>query len=35
MKNFKTLLFIAIFTLGTGVANAQKLGHIDFEKLVA
>ncbi len=35
MRNFKTLLFIAIFTLGTGVANAQKLGHIDFEKLVA
>merc|ERR1711916_115676 len=36
MRNFKTLLFIAIFTLGfTGVANAQKMGHIDFEKLVA
>merc|ERR1711916_287199 len=34
MRNFKTLLFIAIFTLGfTGVANAQKMGHIDFEKL--
>lgn len=36
MKNFKTLLLIAVFTLGVGgVANAQKTGHIDFEKLVA
>ncbi|PWG06887.1 OmpH family outer membrane protein [Polaribacter aquimarinus] len=36
MKNFKTLLLIAVFTLGVaGVANAQKIGHIDFEKLVA
>lgn len=36
MKNFKTLLLIAVFTLGLGgVANAQKFGHIDFEKLVA
>ncbi|KGL61693.1 OmpH family outer membrane protein [Polaribacter sp. Hel1_85] len=36
MKNFKTLLLIAVFTLGVaGVANAQKVGHIDFEKLVA
>ncbi|RCS26590.1 OmpH family outer membrane protein [Polaribacter sp. WD7] len=36
MKNLKTLLLIAVFTLGVGgVANAQKLGHIDFEKLVA
>ena len=36
MKNFKTLLLIAVFTLGIGgVANAQKMGHIDFEKLVA
>jgi outer membrane protein len=36
MKNFKTLLLIAVFTLGLGgVANAQKIGHIDFEKLVA
>ncbi|MFY9243318.1 MAG: OmpH family outer membrane protein [Polaribacter sp.] len=36
MKNFKTLLLIAVFTLGVGgVANAQKMGHIDFEKLVA
>lgn len=36
MKNLKTLLLIAIFTLGVGgVANAQKVGHINFEKLVA
>ena len=36
MKNFKTILLIAVFTLGLGgVANAQKMGHIDFEKLVA
>jgi outer membrane protein len=36
MKNLKTLLLIAVFTLGVGgVANAQKSGHIDFEKLVA
>ncbi len=36
MKNLKTLLLIAVFTLGVGgVANAQKFGHIDFEKLVA
>lgn len=36
MKNLKTLLLIAVFTLGVGgVANAQKIGHIDFEKLVA
>lgn len=36
MKNLKSLLLIAVFTLGlAGVANAQKIGHIDFEKLVA
>lgn len=36
MRNFKTLLLIAVFSLGLGgVANAQKIGHIDFEKLVA
>ena len=36
MKNLKTLLLIAVFTLGVGgVANAQKVGHINFEKLVA
>lgn len=36
MRNLKTLLLIAVFTLGVGgVANAQKMGHIDFEKLVA
>ena len=36
MKNLKTLLLIAVFTLGVGgVANAQKVGHINFEKLVS
>jgi outer membrane protein len=36
MKNLKTLLLIAVFMLGVGgVANAQKVGHINFEKLVA
>ncbi|NVJ88741.1 MAG: OmpH family outer membrane protein [Flavobacteriaceae bacterium] len=36
MRNLKSLLLIAVFTLGLGgVANAQKIGHIDFEKLVA
>jgi len=36
MRNLKSLLLIAVFTLGLGgVANAQKMGHIDFEKLVA
>ena len=36
MRNLKSLLLIAVFTLGLGgVTNAQKMGHIDFEKLVA
>ncbi len=36
MKNLKALLLIAVFILGfTGVSNAQKIGHIDTEKLVA
>jgi len=36
MRNLKTLLLIAVFTLGVaGVANAQKVGHIDLQKLVA
>ena len=36
MRNLKSLLLIAVFTLGLGgVANAQKMGHIYFEKLVA
>lgn len=36
MKHFKSLLLIAVFTLGIGgVANAQKIGHINFEKLLA
>ena len=36
MRNLKKLLLIAVFTLGVGgVTNAQKFGHVDFEKLVA
>lgn len=36
MKNLKSLLFIAVFALGmSGVANAQKIAHIDFSKVVA
>lgn len=35
MKQFKRLLLIAVFMLGVvGVANAQKIGHIDTAKLV-
>jgi outer membrane protein len=34
MKQFKKLLLIAVFMLGAGgVANAQKIGHIDTAKL--
>lgn len=34
MKHFKTLVLVAVFTLGLGgVANAQKIGHIDTAKL--
>jgi len=36
MKHFKTLLLIAVFTLSiSGVANAQKFGHIETDKLIA
>ena len=36
MKNFKTLLLITVFTLGMGsVVNAQKIGYINAEKLIA
>ena len=36
MKNFKNLLLIAVFTLGIGgVVHAQKVAHIDAEKLIA
>ena len=35
MKNLKTLLLIAVLTLGIGgAANAQKIGHIDTDKLI-
>lgn len=34
MKQFKKLLLIAVFMLGAvGVANAQKIGHVDTAKL--
>ena len=36
MKNFKNLLLIAVFTLGfVSMTNAQKTGHVNFEKLIA
>lgn len=36
MKQFKTLLLVAIFTLCIGgVANAQKVAHINTDKLLA
>ena len=36
MKNFKTLLLIAVLTLGAiNVANAQKIAHIDARRVVA
>ena len=36
MKHFKTLLLLAVFTLGlSAVANAQKFGHIETNKLLA
>lgn len=36
MKHLKSLLLVAIFTLGLGVAaNAQKIAHINTEKLLA
>jgi outer membrane protein len=35
MKNFKTLLLIAVFTLGVnGFANAQKIGHVDYQRVI-
>ena len=35
MKNFKTLLLIAVLTLGIGgIVNAQKIGHIDTDLLI-
>ncbi len=36
MKNLKAIILIAIFSLGfTGISNAQKIAHINAEKLVA
>lgn len=35
MKNLKTLLLIAVFTLGvTGITNAQKIGHINYQRVI-
>lgn len=35
MKNFKTLVLIAVFTLGVNsFANAQKIGHIDYQRVI-
>ncbi|MGY8938639.1 MAG: OmpH family outer membrane protein [Flavobacteriales bacterium] len=35
MKNFKTLLLIALFTLGVnGFSNAQKIGHVDYQRVI-
>jgi len=35
MKQFKKLIIVAVFMLGAvGVANAQKIGHIDTSKLI-
>lgn len=35
MRHLSTLLLVAVFSLGFGVANAQKIGHINTEKLLA
>lgn len=35
MKNLKTLLIIAVFTLGLGgVANAQQIAHINYQRVI-
>ncbi|MFQ3296488.1 MAG: outer membrane protein [Polaribacter sp.] len=35
MKNFKTLLLIAVFTLSVaGATNAQKIGHVDYQRVI-
>ncbi len=35
MKNLKSLLLIAVFTLGVGsVVNAQKIAHIDYQRVI-
>lgn len=35
MKNFKSLLLIAVFTLSViGVTNAQKIGHVDIRRVL-
>ena len=35
MKNLKTLLLIAVFTLGVnGFTNAQKIAHVDYQRVI-
>jgi len=36
MRKLKSLLFVAFLALGmTGVANAQKIGHVNLERVIA
>lgn len=36
MKNLKSLLLVAFIALGTsGIANAQKIGHVNLERVLA
>jgi outer membrane protein len=36
MRTLKSLLIVAFFALGTsGIANAQKLGHVNLERVIA
>lgn len=36
MKNLKRVLLIALFAVGiSGMANAQKIGHVNYERVIA
>ena len=36
MRKFKSLLLVAFLTLGmSGIANAQKIGHVVYERVIA
>ena len=36
MRKLKSLLLVAILTLGmSGLANAQKVGHVVYERVIA
>ncbi len=36
MRHFKILVFVAVFALGfKGISHAQKLGHVNYERVVA